>query len=107
MSRDGSSFSASIPPSAVTERGILYYIEAADSAGNVSRYPASAPDSIVDVRVWFEDLPSGFEIPAGEYRMVSLPGSADASPDLVLADDLGNYDKKAWRLGRWSQAAQS
>jgi hypothetical protein len=106
MSRDGSSFSASIPPSAVTERGLLYYIEAADSAGNHSRYPAAAPDSLVDVRVWFEDLPSAFEVPAGKYRMISLPGSTDARPDLVLVDDLGQYDKKVWRLGRWSRSAQ-
>jgi hypothetical protein len=106
MAQDGSSFSASIPPSGVTERGLLYYIEAADSAGNRSRYPADAPDNLIDVRVWFSNLESAFELPAGQYRMISLPGSTDADPDQVLVDDLGEYNIKVWRLGRWNPSAE-
>ena len=51
MTADGGTFSAELPPSAVTERGLLYYIEATDNAGNVSRYPRGAPDSLISVRV--------------------------------------------------------
>ena len=102
MSQDGGTFSTEIPPTAVTERGLLYYIEATDNAGNVSRYPQGAPDSLISVRVRFEDLQSAFEMPAGQYRMISLPGSTNGSPDEVLVDDLGEYDSKVWRLGRWS-----
>ncbi len=102
MARDGSTFAATIPPSAVTESGLLYYIEAADNAGNTSRYPVDAPDSIISVRVHFDDLQSAVEMPAGQYRMISLPGSTGGSPDEVLVDDLGAYDKMSWRLGRWN-----
>jgi hypothetical protein len=102
MSLSGGAYSGSIPPSAVTERGLLYYIQATDLAGNVSRFPLDAPDSLISVRVWFEDLQSAFEIPAGQYRMISLPGSTGGNPDEVLVDDLGSYDSKVWRLGRWN-----
>jgi len=102
MSLSGNTYSGTIPASAVTERGLLYYIEATDLAGNVSRFPKDAPDSLISTRVWFDDLESAFELPAGQYRMVSLPGSTGGDPDEVLVDDLGGYDSKVWRLGRWN-----
>jgi hypothetical protein len=94
-------YSATLPPSSVTERGLVYYIEAADNKGNIAHYPPGAPDSLVNLPVAFTDLASP-TMPAGEYRMVSLPGlPADGSPDAILVDDLGFYGKKDWRLGRW------
>jgi hypothetical protein len=98
----GRAFSGSIPPSGVTEKGLVYYIEALDNAGNLSRYPQDAPDSVVSLRVYFEDLPSAMEMPAGKYRMISLPGSTNGNPDSVLADDFGDYDRTVWKLGRWN-----
>jgi hypothetical protein len=102
MSFSEGAYSGTIPPSAVTEKGLLYYIEATDLAGNVSRYPDGAPDSLISTRVWFEEVQAGFEMPAGEYRMISLPGSTSGSPEDILIDDLGSYDRKVWRLGRWN-----
>jgi hypothetical protein len=104
MSRDGDSFSAVLPPSAVTEKGLVYYIEAVDLAGNRSRYPSSAPDSLIEVRVSFENLGCPFELPAGHYRMISLPGSTNADPARILVDDLGEYNRKTWRMGRWNSS---
>lgn len=98
----GDLFSASIPAAAVTEKGLAYYVEAADAAGNLSRYPANAPDSVVSLRVWFTDFESAFELPAGQYRMISLPGSTNGDPDSILVDDFGSYDRTLWRLGRWN-----
>lgn len=95
-------FTCNIPAAAVTEKGLVYYVEAADQAGNVSRYPAGAPDSVVSLRVWFTELKSAFELPAGQYRMISLPGSANGDPDSILVDDFSPYDKAVWRLGRWN-----
>ena len=95
-------YNATLPPSSVTERGLVYYIEAVDNRGNVGHYPAGAPDSLINLPVAFTDLASA-TLPAGQYRMVSLPGApADGSPDSVLVDDLGFYGRKAWRLGRWN-----
>jgi len=97
-------YSAALPPSSVTERGIVYYIEARDNAGNVARYPKDAPDSLVNLTVYFTDFTSD-ELPAGAYRMVSIPGMpASGDPDSILVDDLGAYDRKSWRLGRWNPA---
>jgi hypothetical protein len=94
-------YSVMLPPSSVTERGLVYYIEAVDNKGNVAHYPAGAPDSLVNLPVAFTDLVSP-TMPAGEYRMVSIPGlPTDGSPDTIIVDDLGFYGKKAWRLGRW------
>jgi len=97
-------YTGSIPPSAVTERGLVYYIEAWDNAQNISRYPAGAPDSLIGVLVSFEDLLSAMEMPGSEYRMISLPGTPDGGIDDILVDDLGDHSKTSWRLGRWNPA---
>jgi len=102
LNTDENLYLATLPPSSVTERGLVYYIEAADTRGNVSHYPAGAPDSLLNLPVAFTDLASPV-LPAGQYRMVSLPGTpTDGSPDTVVVDDLGFYGRKAWRLGRWN-----
>jgi hypothetical protein len=103
----GSTYEAEIPASAVTERGLVYYIEATDGMGNRSTVPAGAPDSLENLPVYFAALTSDVNMPSGEYRMISLPGTpTDGSPDSILADDLGSYDKKVWRLGRWNPSGQ-
>jgi hypothetical protein len=101
----GNVYRGTILASLVDERGLVYYIRASDKAGNVSLYPPGAPDSVVRVRVWFNDVLSAVELPAGGYRMISLPCSTSGDPDSILVDDLGAYDKKAWRLGRWNASA--
>jgi hypothetical protein len=102
---DDGVFTATISPSAITEKGLVYYLEATDNASNTSRYPAEAPDSLVCPRVSFADLESPFEMPPGQYRMISLPGSSNGDPGSLLIDDLGQYDRTSWRLGRWNASA--
>lgn len=97
-----STYTTTIPPSLVSERGLVYFIEAYDLAGNVSSMPVGAPQNLFSVRVWFEDLVSDFVLPRRQYRMISLPGSTNGSPDSVLVDDFGSYDRNVWRLGRWN-----
>ena len=101
----GTTYEAEIPAPAVTERGLTYYIEAWDGRGNRSTLPAGAPDSLENLPVCFASLTADLSIPGGEYRMISLPGTpTDGSPDSVLVDDLGSYDKTVWRLGRWNES---
>jgi hypothetical protein len=103
MAGEGASFMAAIPAPSVTEQGIAYYVEAEDRNGNTSCFPAGAPDSLLGLKVAFRDLRSTPEVPARSYRMISLPGAPlDGDPDTVLLDDLGTYDIKTWRLGRWN-----
>jgi hypothetical protein len=99
---EGDTYRGTIPASSVDERGLAYYIRARDGAGNISRYPPTAPDSVVSLGVWFDDLGAAFALPVGSYRMISVPGSTSGDPDSILVDDLGAYDKKSWRLGRWN-----
>ncbi len=101
----GTHYTADIPAQAVTERGLAYYIEATDGMGNKSRVPVHAPDSLQNLPVYSPALTSDINLPAREYRMVSIPGTPTApSADSVLVDDYGPYDRKAWRLGRWRAA---
>jgi len=103
----GTTYEAEIPAHTVTERGLVYYIEAFDGMGNVSTVPEGAPDSLQNLPVYFEALRSDLTIPSGAYRMISLPGTpTDGSPDSILVDDYGRYDKTAWRLGRWNGAGE-
>jgi hypothetical protein len=101
----GTTYRATIPRYSVTERGLVYYIEAFDGMGNISTLPEGAPDSLQNLPVYFASLTSDINLPSGEYRMISIPGTpTDGSPDSVLVDDYGPYNKKAWRLGRWNAA---
>jgi hypothetical protein len=100
---DGDTYLDTLPPSSVTERGLVYYIEARDHLGNVARYPQGAPDSLVNLNIYFSELTPIFEMPAGKYRMISLPGvPTNGSPDSIIVDDFGPYNKESWRLGRWN-----
>ncbi len=98
----GDIYRGTIPASSVGEWGLVYFVQASDGAGNLSEYPPTAPDSVISLRVWYDDLVSTTALPAGGYRMISLPGSTSGDPDSILVDDLGSYDKKTWRLGRWN-----
>ena len=99
----GTTYEGLIPATAVTERGLVYYIEATDGMGNTSTVPEGAPDSLQNLPVYFTALTSDVNLPSGQYRMISVPGTpTDGSPDSVLVDDYGRYDKTAWRLGRWN-----
>ncbi|MGD9140559.1 MAG: FlgD immunoglobulin-like domain containing protein [bacterium] len=105
LSTSGTTYRATIPQNSVTERGLVYYIEAFDGMGNVSTLPEGAPDSLQNLPVYFDALTADMNLTSGEYSMISLPGTpTDGSPDSVLVDDYGSYNKKSWRLGRWNAA---
>ena len=101
--KSGSTYEADIPAAALTERGLVYYIEATDGMGNVSTVPDGAPDSLQNLPVYFASLVSDMNMPSGQHRMISIPGTpTNGSPDSVLVDDYGSYDRTSWRLGRWN-----
>ena len=102
MSESTGSFQAKIPASAVTSRGVEYYIKAEDLAGLLVREPSSG---IHSVQILKSDLgevrdtaqPGGSEQTA--YRLISVPLDVDnKSPSAVLEDDLGEYDITQWRF---------
>ena len=96
----GDVFEGSIPGTAVTSKGVEYFIMAANAGGHLQQEPATGIFSI-QVRVDSERNPevllNGAESTA--YRLVSVPMQLeDSSAASVLLDDLGKYDRKKWRL---------
>ncbi|TFG48375.1 MAG: T9SS type A sorting domain-containing protein, partial [Candidatus Brocadiia bacterium] len=99
MTKDGDSFSGSIPGANVGETGVAYYVSATDVNTNVSQ------TDVYSVRVILTGtgIVSASAQDAGSaqtaYRMVSIPLDAtNKSPEDVLVDNLGSYDKTKWRF---------
>ncbi len=93
----GDTYQGSIPGSAVTVRGLEYFLQASDPGGNTTT------SEVNRVAVSVTDLVSRQTLPPASYRMVSLPlRPGDGSPQTILVDDLGPYDTTRWRFGRWS-----
>ncbi|MRR09266.1 T9SS type A sorting domain-containing protein, partial [bacterium] len=93
-----------IPSAAVGGRGLSYAITSRDSIGNLGRYPATGR---VLATVQLDSVARPAPLPAGSYRMVSVP-FASAGPAYrpdVFADDLGAYDPARWRIFRWQSGA--
>ncbi len=96
---------ALIPANAVTERGVEYFIEAADIHNVTSRQPERGVFS-VRVRVEGEgvrnDTPQPFGTEQTGYHLISIPLELDRpSPAQVLVDDLETYDQTQWRFYAW------
>jgi len=105
MNAQGSNiYDSEIPVSAITERGLQYYIKAIDNFGNVSYDPADGGYYVVQVQM--TNLACSEVIPAKSYRMISVPLVLDdGSAGSVLIDDFGPYDKKKWRLFRYQDGS--
>ena len=106
-----STYTGTIPPDFVTNRGLEYAVLASDGLSTkrdpeITGSPASYP---VHVRIEGENSSGmvrdtmvvvGTDVDA--YRMISLPLAAiDPSPEAIFGDDFGTYDPKRWRLFHW------
>jgi len=93
-------WSAMIPAYDLTMGGLAIQYGAEDKIGVWSW---TSPN---DVQVDFPDLafePHFVVTNAETYEMISVPAVLqNSSSDAVLADELGSYDKKKWRLFGWS-----
>jgi len=93
-------WTAMIPAYDLTMGGLAIQYGAEDKIGVWSW------TSPIDVQVKFPDLAfePHFMVTAPEnYEMISVPALLqNSSSDAVLADELGAYDKKKWRLFKWS-----
>lgn len=116
-------FVLDIPLAGVTRRGIEYRVVAIDSLGNEGQGPIETSycgefdDEFDEEEFWFPVRArvegngdfridtDGRPVPliAGEdstnYQLISIPFDLDSSAvEKVLADDLGAYDDRQWRL---------
>jgi hypothetical protein len=103
----GELYRGTIPGASIGQRGLSYFIRAADvlSARTVS--PAGAPDLRHQRTVAVGTVAMPSALPAGAYRMFSAPFLSGGSPwrPYELVDDFGTYDDTVWRLFRWQSGA--
>jgi hypothetical protein len=98
-------WTAQIPARLATLRGLDYYF-LVDDGQDVITLPASTRSASrqnpVHKRVAFESVTTPMTMPAGGYRMVSVPAEVDAStPMEVFGDDYGEFNPAVWRLLRY------
>ena len=96
-------FTASLPASAITIRGVEFYLSLASLQGLSLTFPlvnpATAP-AFLPVRSP-KIIPPALAV-AAKYRMISSPAVLD-NPFVLdqLADDYGPYNPATWRVFRW------
>ncbi len=102
----GSDYQGTIPGSAITERGLKYYIQTEDIYGGIATSPNINPGaSPYCVRVNFSSLSFSFSTLQKKWQMISVPLELDNStPEGVLVDDLGAQDDTVWKLYHWNTA---
>ena len=88
-------FEFSVPQSIVTERGIIYNIEAIDIAGSRTISPTRS----IQVNV-SDGISKGLDSTrVGQYRMVSAPlNLKDSTASGLFSNSLGQYNDTRWRL---------
>jgi hypothetical protein len=107
MTVEGETLAGSIPADRVTARGLGYYVEIRSSSVTI-RVPSTAPATPDYLPVAFANerlspLPS-----PGTYVMTGLPFVPDdGDAAAVLVDDLGSYDVRRWRFGRFDPATEA
>ena len=102
----GSSLNVTIPPSAVTERGVQYYIEITDGETTITLPPIDPQNNPRFIPARISRLAAASTPTAEKFRMISVPMTlAQSAIDSVLFDDLGRYETfpRAWRLFRWER----
>ncbi len=109
LTKSGGMYRYTIPSDCVTERGVEYYLWASDGFNEVT-LPAGGADDPFSIQVTYTDeginpgAPQDSGHTVADYRLFSVPtdyGGDGATPEFVLEDDLGPYDRKEWRLARY------
>ena len=105
---NATTFTASIPGTAITERGIDVYAEFIDG-DLTATFPAMNPrETPLHLRTQTSSLPAVGRFEPEVYRMVTVPAlPSDTDPAAVL-NEYGEYEPQQWRLLRWDpQAGQA
>ena len=98
---DDGGFTAAIPGDMVGYRGLDYYVEALDAAGNLRRVHDTGEGQAYGVQVTFQDFVADTALPTHTWGMVSVPALPDQGAPLDVLAALGGYDIYQWRLYRF------
>lgn len=105
MIRENNEFVVTISGEALRSAGFEYFLEAADSAGNVALSAPSATLPWHAVVTRSSQIAAPYPTQAGYYQIVALPYCLTApAVEATLADDFGAYDPVRWRLFAYDPA---
>ena len=112
MSGSGSSYSGTIPGSAVSMAGLFYYIVAQDPLGlSTTSDTLSSPvqfiaGSLSTSTAAGSAYPNGLAMDA--WRLISIPAVLDETGvGLVIGDELGAQDNNTWRMFEYDKTTSS
>jgi hypothetical protein len=101
-----STYEGTVPESAVTERGLEYFVRFSDGAITATR-PEEGAEAPRYVPVQTPRKVADTELDSAQYQMISVPLRLDTTDALdQLRDDFGEVDRTEWRLLRWSPQAE-
>ncbi len=101
-SSNGTTFSAQIPPTAVTVRGLEYHVFGSQYGG-ITPSTRSNPQPLTVNLVNFAYTTQ----PDAQYRLIGFSHNVNPSGLAdVFVDDLGDTNQTQWKLGRWNDAEQ-
>ncbi len=93
----GSTYSGSVPGTAATHEGLLFYVEATDTAGNLARtdtFRIAVNFSVFRSDEVDSEYPSG--VPDGRWRLVSVPGIKVTYPISEAFSSIGSAGENRW-----------
>ncbi|MCG3117956.1 MAG: hypothetical protein ALAOOOJD_00081 [bacterium] len=92
-------FSIRLETTDLSAKGMEYFFEAVDSAGNRARWPVGAPTNFHALVVSSPHVAAPAPLAANRYQLFSVPYRlGDGAPEQIFADEWGNYDPTVWRL---------
>ena len=98
---NGNGFTANIPPSAVTVRGVEYYLRFSDGS-TVVTYPAiNARNKPEMIRVRIQEHAFPLPLLPNTYKMISAGMDLDSTGFAHVLEEYAKYDTLFWRLFRW------
>lgn len=108
MTVGGANLAAAIPSGSASEHGVEYYVLYRIAGGTPRVFPFAGPAAPAFLPANLGTRTRPGSSPANEYELVSVPFTApSASLAAVLEDDLGAYDPKKWRFGRFAPSGGS
>lgn len=104
---DGARLAGSIPESAVTVRGIDFYVRLSGEEFTLT-FPSESPiDDPAWLPVQFDQLMPAGTFEADTYRMISIPAVVEERELSAVFGDYGSYEPNRWRVVQWDSQEET
>jgi len=111
MSASNDAYSGTIPGSAVTQNGIIYYVTAQDLLGYITTTDTIgvsvnfASGTLTTNSATSSAYPTG--LPIDTWRLISTPAVLTETSTSQVLDELGTQDDATWRLFRYDPVSET